>query len=91
MTGSTTNTIVARLRSNRVAKKAGAKGNGVLDDLAARVLDIKKPGSKLDMVERAIVSHALEAADGNVSQAARLLGIDRKAMERRIAGFKLRR
>jgi DNA-binding NtrC family response regulator len=40
-------------------------------------------GSKLDVIERAILQHAIEASGGNKSAAARLIGVDRKALERK--------
>jgi DNA-binding NtrC family response regulator len=40
-------------------------------------------GSKLEVIERAIVQQAIEMADGNKSAAARILGLDRKALERK--------
>jgi len=40
-------------------------------------------GSKLDVIERAILHHAIEASGGNKSAAARLIGVDRKALERK--------
>jgi DNA-binding NtrC family response regulator len=40
-------------------------------------------GSKLDVIERAVLHHAIESCGGNKSAAARLVGVDRKALERR--------
>jgi two-component system response regulator HydG len=40
-------------------------------------------GSKLDVIERAILQHAIEVSGGNKSAAARLIGVDRKALERK--------
>ena len=40
-------------------------------------------GSKLDIIERAILHHAIEVSGGNKSAAARLIGVDRKALERK--------
>jgi DNA-binding NtrC family response regulator len=42
-------------------------------------------GNKLEAVERALVDEALTLAEGNKSAAARLLGVHRKAIERRTA------
>jgi DNA-binding NtrC family response regulator len=39
-------------------------------------------GSKLDVIERAVLHHAIEASGGNMSAAARLIGVDRKTLER---------
>jgi DNA-binding NtrC family response regulator len=55
------------------------------DDLAPIVVGLDTKGSKLAAVERAVVLHAHATCGGNVSAAARLLGIDRKAMERKLA------
>jgi DNA-binding NtrC family response regulator len=44
-------------------------------------------GSKLDVIERAVLHQAIEACGGNKSAAARLVGLDRKALERRWERF----
>jgi DNA-binding NtrC family response regulator len=54
-----------------------------LERLARSILALSFP-DKLGAIERALVSEALQRADGNKSAAARLLGIDRKAFERRL-------
>jgi len=56
-----------------------------IDRLAQAVLALPEgEGSKLDLCERTLVASAMEQAHGNKSQAARLLGIDRMALERRL-------
>ena len=60
----------------------GSRG-GSLDDLAKSVLALPSR-ARLKDAERAVVAHALASSNGNVSAAARLLGIDRKALERKI-------
>jgi DNA-binding NtrC family response regulator len=40
-------------------------------------------GSKLDFIERAVLHHAIEASAGNKSAAARMVGVDRRALDRR--------
>jgi Nif-specific regulatory protein len=45
--------------------------------------------TRLDVLERSLVAEALERAQGNASEAARLLGISRIMMRRRIARFGL--
>jgi transcriptional regulator of acetoin/glycerol metabolism len=73
-------------------KKRTKRGGGALvQHLARQAVEADMPGSKLDEVERAIVAHAYQTSGGNVSAAARLLGIDRKAMERRLVLFGLGR
>jgi two-component system response regulator HydG len=54
-----------------------------LDGIARTVLSLPSQ-RRLRDAEKAVVSHALETCQGNVSAAARLLGIDRKALERKI-------
>ena len=44
------------------------------DDLSARILD---SGSSLDDIEARVLNHAVARAGGNLSQAARLLGLSR--------------
>jgi two-component system response regulator HydG len=42
-------------------------------------------GSRLDLVEQAIIDRAVDACDGNKAAAARLVGVDRKIVDRRCA------
>ena len=58
--------------------------------IAEMILAMPAEGSKLDHVQDALVLHALEASGGNVSAAARLMGEERKSMERKIARAKRR-
>ncbi|MBN2576590.1 MAG: sigma-54-dependent Fis family transcriptional regulator [Deltaproteobacteria bacterium] len=41
-------------------------------------------GSKLDLIERAVLHHAIETSAGNKSAAARMVGVDRRALDRRL-------
>jgi DNA-binding NtrC family response regulator len=41
-------------------------------------------GSKLDFIERAVLHHAIETSAGNKSAAARMMGVDRRALDRRL-------
>jgi transcriptional regulator of acetoin/glycerol metabolism len=66
-------------------------GHLSLDAVARFVLDRAEPGSKIDLIERAVVSSAMSACAGNQSAAARLLGIERKALGRRLAKAGARR
>ena len=61
-----------------------------LETFAHGILALPTRGSKLEEAERSVVTHALQMTDGNVSAAARLLGVDRKALERKIARYKRR-
>jgi DNA-binding NtrC family response regulator len=55
-----------------------------IDRLARSLLALPdRLGSKLDVIERAVLHHAIESCGGNKSAAARLIGVDRKALERR--------
>jgi DNA-binding NtrC family response regulator len=55
-----------------------------VDALARSILALPlKLGSKLDVIERAVLHHAIETCGGNKSAAARLIGVDRKALERK--------
>jgi DNA-binding NtrC family response regulator len=60
-----------------------------LDEIARAILDLPAGGHRLRDVERTVVAHALVQTNGNVSAAARLLGTDRKSLERRIERHKL--
>ena len=65
-----------------------ADSDAALTSLARQIVALKVPGSKVDLVTRAVVMHALSSSKGNVSAAARLLGIERKAMERKVARYR---
>ena len=55
-----------------------------IDRLAKALLALpNRSGSKLDLIERVVLQHAIEMSGGNKSAAARLIGLDRKAFERR--------
>jgi DNA-binding NtrC family response regulator len=69
----------------RAHARAGRTNGLSLDNVARFVLGRNDPGSKLELVERAIVANAMSACSGNQSAAARLLGIERKALARRLA------
>ncbi len=65
-------------------ERARARTPDEIDRLARVILALpERLGSKLDIVERAVLHHAIEACGGNKSAAARLIGVDRKALERR--------
>ena len=54
------------------------------DDLVKMILALPAKGSKLELVQNAVVLHAVAVSGGNVSAAARLLGVERKAFERKL-------
>ncbi len=55
-----------------------------VDRIARSLLSLPdRLGSKLEVIERAVLHHAIEACGGNKSAAARLVGVHRKALERR--------
>ena len=66
-----------------------ARSVGNLDEIARAILALPDCRHRLREVERAVVIHALETTHGNVSAAARLLGTERKALERRIERYKI--
>jgi DNA-binding NtrC family response regulator len=41
-------------------------------------------GSRLDFIERAVLHHAIETSAGNKSAAARMVGVNRRALDRRL-------
>jgi len=69
------------------APKGGESSAAELDLLGVRAVDLPCQGSKIDAVTRAIVAEALKRSGGNVSAAARLLGMERKALERKVAKY----
>ena len=55
-----------------------------VDRMARMILALPaRLGSKLDVMERAVLHHAIETCCGNKSAAARMVGVDRKFFERR--------
>ncbi|MBI5538310.1 MAG: sigma-54-dependent Fis family transcriptional regulator [Deltaproteobacteria bacterium] len=62
----------------------GQNTSSEVDRLARALLALPDDlGSRLRVMERAVLQHAVETCGGNKSAAARLIGIDRKALERR--------
>jgi DNA-binding NtrC family response regulator len=56
-----------------------------VDKMAKLILALpNKLGSKLDVIERAVLHHAIEMCSGNKSAAARLIGVHRKSLDRRL-------
>lgn len=81
--------VVATLRRARGVDSTsrGTQPWKAPDELARKVLELPVEGSKLDVIQRAVVQHAVATTGGNVSAAARLLGMDRKALERKLARY----
>ncbi|MCP3137305.1 sigma-54-dependent transcriptional regulator [Pyxidicoccus xibeiensis] len=52
--------------------------------LARAVLRLPEAGDKLEHLEQVLIAEAMSLAEGNKSAAARLLGVHRKAIERRL-------
>jgi DNA-binding NtrC family response regulator len=62
-----------------------AEGSREVDRMARAILALPaRIGSKLDLIERAVLHHAVEMCSGNKSAAARLLGVNRKSLERKL-------
>lgn len=56
-----------------------------IDKMAKAILALpNRLGSKLDVIERAVLHHAVEMCSGNKSAAARLLGVHRKSLDRKL-------
>ena len=86
-------TAIARLKSATLDElSAMLSGKATVipstDTLAEMIVALPEKGSKVVVVENAVVLHALATCGGNVSAAARLLGVERKALERKIARAK---
>ncbi len=72
--------VLEELASERPPPDAAAE----IDRLARALLALpERLGSKLRVMERAVLHHAIESCGGNKAAAARLVGVDRKALERR--------
>ncbi|MBN9681587.1 helix-turn-helix domain-containing protein [Corallococcus sp. NCSPR001] len=55
-----------------------------MKELVRTVLRMPDAGDKLERLEQEMITEAMSLADGNKSAAARLLGVHRKAIERRL-------
>jgi DNA-binding NtrC family response regulator len=63
---------------------SGAQARTEIDRLARALLALpERLGSKLAVIERAVLHHAIETCGGNKSAAARMIGVDRRVLERR--------
>ncbi len=72
--------VLDELAAERPIPDAAAE----IDRLARALLSLPdRLGSKLRVMERAVLHHAIESCGGNKAAAARLVGVDRKALERR--------
>jgi len=62
---------------------------GEVERLARALLALpERRGSKLRVMERAVLHHAIEMCGGNKSAAARLIGVDRKLLDRKIESLR---
>jgi DNA-binding NtrC family response regulator len=67
-----------------VRDRSSGDWSAEVDRIAKKLLALPPHvGSKLEIVERSIVLQAIEMSNGNKSAAARMLGLDRKALERK--------
>ena len=58
----------------------------ILERIGREIADLPESlGDKIDAAEAATVKHAMHVCAGNQSAAARLLGLERKALVRRLA------
>ncbi len=72
--------VLEELAAERPAPDATAE----VDRMARALLALPdRLGSKLRVMERAVLHHAIESCGGNKAAAARLIGVDRKVLERR--------
>jgi DNA-binding NtrC family response regulator len=79
----------AELSDAGASLRADAGGRRVagLEQIGRAIVELPGGGDKLRLAEKAAVRYALEVAKGNKSAAARLLGVERKAVERRASRF----
>ena len=76
--------IDVRVLEELAAERPVADAAAEIDRLARALLALPdRLGSKLRVIERAVLHHAVEACGGNKAAAARLVGVDRKVLERR--------
>jgi len=65
-------------------ERRGVPAEDPVKQLAKAILRMPDTGDKLAHVEQALIAEAMSLAEGNKSAAARLLGVHRKAIERRL-------
>jgi DNA-binding NtrC family response regulator len=76
--------IDAPVLEELAAERPLPDANAEVDRMARALLALPdRLGSKLRVMERALLHHAIEACGGNKAAAARLIGVDRKVLERR--------
>ncbi len=79
-----TDDVDVRTLNELARHRSQVTANEEIDRLARGLLALpERLGSKLRVIERAVLHHAVEACNGNKSAAARMIGVDRKALERR--------
>jgi DNA-binding NtrC family response regulator len=61
-----------------------------VDDVAAKTLSIQV-GASLREVEKQVIEATLRHCDGNLSRAAKILGINRSTLYEKIKEYKLKR
>jgi DNA-binding NtrC family response regulator len=75
--------LVRDAKQARIAPAVSGTPMGLVQ-IARAIVELPDGVDKLDAVEAAAVRHAFEVSGGNKSGAARLLGMQRKALERRL-------
>jgi ActR/RegA family two-component response regulator len=78
-------------RASRPSRGTAQGAAADLEQFAKRVVELPIEGSRLDAAHRAIIAHAFATCEGNISATARLLGMERKALERKLAKYRLKR
>jgi DNA-binding NtrC family response regulator len=69
-----------------LVSRRSADSMAEIDRIAKSLLGLPaRIGCKLDVMERAVLHHAIEVCGGNRSAAARLIGVERKRMERLVS------
>ena len=71
--------------ADRARRPAGVRATRVASPRGAVDLDIPEQGIDLEALEESLMLKALEKAGGNVSRAARLLGLSRRTLQYRMA------
>jgi DNA-binding NtrC family response regulator len=79
-----TSHVDAKTLMHLAGAPSGTHAIGEIQRLASKLASLPGPlTSKLDAVERMVLKDALLVAGNNKSEAARMLGMDRKVLERR--------
>jgi DNA-binding NtrC family response regulator len=76
------NSVNLKVLEALATANAGPLQGREMNEIVSMILSLRQRGSKLEVVERAVLARAMELSGGNQSAAARLVGLGRRALAR---------